>query len=98
VHTNRRLFDLLLAAVRDGAFDQTEQELWLAVHELAKNEPTWAIELLQARLVDHVDALALDGIEEVATLGVHEYGAAELVRESASAEPLTFVQTVAPYL
>lgn len=98
VHTNRRLFDLLLAAVRDGAYEEAEQELWLAVHDLAKHQPAWAVELLQARLVDHVSALALNAEGKVKALAVNEYGAIELVRESATAEPRAFVETIVPYL
>lgn len=98
VHTNRRMFELLLVAVRDGAFDGTEQDLWLAVHEVATNQPAWAVELLRARLVDHVKALALNGEGKIANLAVREYGAVELVRESAAAVPLAFVETVVPYL
>ena len=39
VHTSRALFDLLLAAVRDGGFDEAKHELWLTVHELASQQP-----------------------------------------------------------
>jgi len=98
VHGNRRLFNLLLAAVRDGAYDEAEQELWLDVHDLAKHQPAWAIELLQARLVDHIKALALDPAGKVEALAVREDGATELVRECAAAEPRAFVETIVPYL
>ena len=98
VHSHRRLFDLLLSAVRDGAYDDAEEELWLAVHDLANHEPSWAIELLQARLVTHGAALELDPAGKVAALTVREYGASELVRECATAEPRLFVQTFVPYL
>lgn len=98
VHESRQLFDLLLDAVRQGGFDGIEHELWLTVHDLAKHQPLWTVELLQARLIDHVDALALNDRGRVAVLGLREYGATELVREAASAEPLAFAQTVVPYL
>jgi hypothetical protein len=98
VHNNRGLFDLMLAAVRQGGFDANEHELWLTVHSLAKQQPLWAIELLQARLIDHVNALALDEDDKVAALGLREYFASELVREAASAEPSAFVRTIVPYL
>lgn len=98
VHKSRELFDPLLDAVRQGGFDGGEHELWLTVHELAKHQPLWAIELLQARLIDHVDALALNNTGKVAVLGLRQYGATELVRKAASAEPLVFAQIVVPYL
>lgn len=98
VFQNRQLFDLVLEAVRQGAYDAAEDELWLTAHDLAKHEPLWATELLQARLIDHVDALTLNEAGKVAVLGMREYGAAELVRDAADAEPLVFVQTVVPYL
>lgn len=97
-HQNRELFDLVLAAVREGGFDAAEHELWLAVHDLAKHKPLWAIELIQARIVDHAEGLLLDESGKVALLKLREYSAAELVREAAAAEPLTFAQTVVPYL
>ncbi len=98
VQENRQIFDLMLDGVRQGAFDATEHKLWLTVHELAKYQPLWAIQLLQARLIEHVDALALNDDGKVAALGLSEYGAAELVREAATAEPLAFAQTIVPYL
>ncbi len=98
IHTDRQLFELLLAAVRQGGFDSAEHELWLSVHELAKHQPLWAIELLQARLIDHINALALSDEGKVADLAMHEYGLTELVREASAAEPFAFVQTVVPYL
>lgn len=98
IHNNRQLFDLLIKSVRQGEFDETQHELWLLVHELAKYQPLWAIELLQARLIDHADPFALNNEGKVANLTSHEYGAAELVREAATSEPLAFIQTVIPYL
>ncbi|HRO31492.1 hypothetical protein [Citricoccus sp.] len=97
-HQSRPLFDLLLAAVREGGFDAAEHELWLATHNLAEHKPLWAIELIEARVIDHAQGLQLDERGRVALLNVREYGAAKLAREAAAAEPLTFVQTVVPYL
>lgn len=97
-HRSREMFHLLLGAVRDGAFDAAGSELWLTVHDLAKHEPLWAIELIQARIVDHREGLQLDDRGNVALLSAHDYSASELVREAAVAEPLAFAQTVVPYL
>lgn len=95
---SRNLFELILAAVREGGFDAAEHELWWAVHDLAKRQPLWAIELIEARIIEHADALALDESGKVGLLRLREYGASELVREAAATEPLAFVQTVVPYL
>lgn len=96
--SNRRLFEMFLEAVATGAFDAAEHDLWLSVHELAKQQPAWAIELLRARLIEHDDPLTLDSEGKVAALTVREYGAAELVRDAAAAEPALFIETILPYL
>jgi hypothetical protein len=98
LHNSRRLFDLLLNAVRQGGFDAAEQELWLDAYGLGETQPLWAIELLQARLIDHFQPLALTDDGKVAALCLSEHGATELVREASAAEPLAFVQTIVPYL
>lgn len=95
---NRQLFTLVLEGVRQGAYDGAEHELWLMTNDLAKYEPLWAIELLQAHLIDHVDSLTRNEQGKVALLCVREHFAAELVKEAASTEPLAFVQAVVPYL
>ena len=98
VFQNRQLFDLVLEAVRQGAYDAADHELWLTAHDLAKHQPLWAIELLQARLIDHVDALTINEGGKLAVLGMLEHGAVELVKDAADAEPLAFVLTMVPYL
>lgn len=95
---NRRLFTLVLEGVRQGAYDGAEHELWLMTNDLAKHEPLWAIELLRARLFDHVNSLTLNEKGRVALLGMRDHYAAELIKDAADAESLTFVQTVVPYL
>lgn len=98
VFCNRQLFTLMLEGVRRGAYDAKEHEFWLMVYDLAKFEPLWAIELLQARLIDHVDSLTLNEQGRVALLCVREHFAAELIKDAANAEPLVFVQAIVPYL
>ncbi|SLE54749.1 Uncharacterised protein [Mycobacteroides abscessus subsp. bolletii] len=98
VHRSRELFDELLEAVRAGVFDDAGSELWLTVHDLAKHEPLWAIELIQARIADHPEGLQLTDDGSVGLLKLHDYSASELVRKAATAEPLAFAQTVVPYL
>lgn len=98
VFCERKLFNLMLEGVKNGAYDTRQHEIWLTMHDLAKHEPLWAIELLQAHLIDHVDSLTRNEQGKVALLCVREHFAAELVKEAASTEPLAFVQAVVPYL
>ena len=95
---NRQLFTLVLEGVRQGAYDGAEHELWLMMSDLAKHEPLWAIELLQAYLIDHAESLRLNEEGKVALLDLRDYCASELVKETANTEPLTFVLTIVPYL
>lgn len=95
---SRNLFDLILAAAREGDFDAVEHELWSVAHDLAKHQPLWAIELIRAIVIEHADALSLDENGKIALLGLREYAASELVRQAAAAEPLAFAQAVVPYL
>ena len=95
---NRQLFTLVLEGVRQGAYDGAEHELWLMTSDLAKHEPLWAIELLQAYLIDHAESLRLNEEGKVALLDLRDYCASELVKETANTEPLTFVLTIVPYL
>lgn len=95
---NRQLFTLVLEGVRQGAYDGAEHELWLMTNDLAKHEPLWAVELLQAYLIDHAEPLRLNEEGKVALLDLRDYCASELVKETANTEPLTFVLTIVPYL
>jgi len=97
-HRSRTMFDLLLGAVRAGGFDETRGELWLAVHDLAKYRPLWAIELIRARIIEHPEGLEVDEQGVVSLLKFHDYSATELVREASAAEPLAFAEKVVPYL
>ncbi|MDN5768264.1 MAG: hypothetical protein L0H96_21225 [Humibacillus sp.] len=97
-HEDRDLFDLLLDGVRNGLFDEANQELWLSVHELGANEPLWATELLRARLLEHPEGLTLGDNGKVTVLTLREYGAAELVKQASEAEPEVFVRAMLPYL
>lgn len=97
-HHSREMFDHLLQAVREGGFDSAEDELWLAVYELSNHKPLWAIELLQARIVEHPEGLQLDGHGKVAVLEIRNHSASELIRDAANAEPLAFAEAVIPYL
>ncbi|PXY23466.1 hypothetical protein BAY59_27745 [Prauserella coralliicola] len=98
VHVDRKLFELVLTAVRQGVFDASTDLLWLAVHDLARHQPLWAIELLKAHLVDHVNALTFTDDGKIAGLDLREYSAIKLVRDASAAEPLAFVEAFVPYI
>ncbi len=98
LHQSRKLFDLVLGAVRAGEFDAVDHGLWLGVHDLAKQQPLWAIELIEARFIEHPSAFVLDESGKVALLSLREYSATKLVKDAAELEPLAFAQAVIPYL
>ena len=98
LHENRPIFDLVLEAVRVGGFDDHEEELWLSAHDLVQQNPSWAIELLSARVVEHHDAFALNERGQVSALTLREYSATELARVAGRREPLAFVKVFVPYL
>jgi hypothetical protein len=97
ISSNRRLFDLLLTLVRDGTYDESEHELWLVVHTLARHQPLWAIEFLQAKLL-RGNALEPKPGGKIAALSISEHSAKNLVHESAESEPQAFAETMIPYL
>ncbi len=98
IQDDRRLFDLFLDAVCDGAFVGLEQDMWLATHELAEKQPTWAIEFLTAYLTTGEDPYALDARGGVARLMARDYHGSDLVQKAAKAEPLAFVTAMLPYM
>ena len=93
----RELFDLALNAVREGVL-AGDDSLWIGVHDLAGREPLWAIELLEAFLVQRPGALELTDDGYVEVLRSSEYWLLELVRESATAEPGAFARALLPYM
>jgi len=98
VHDSRALFDLMLAAVRRGDYNGKDGALWLAVFGLGQHQPTWAVELLTAWLVDRPTALDLDEADRVAALRVREHNQVELARNGADQAPLAYCQALVPYM
>ena len=98
VESSRDMFDLLLAGVRAGIYDGPDRELWISVHQIGEIQPLWAIELLNAYLLDRPAALALDESGQVAALQDRDHYVSEIVRDSAAAEPLAFVEMTVPYM
>ncbi|MET4097708.1 hypothetical protein [Arthrobacter sp. UYCu712] len=98
LHQNRPLFDLVLSAVRLGDLDPADKNLWLSVHGLAAHEPVWAINLLSACFIESPSALVTGPDGKVSILGLHDYNASELIKETSKAEPRAFAETFVPYL
>lgn len=98
LHENRPLFDLLLNAVRSGDLDPIDKNLWLSAHDLATHEPLWAIDLLSACFIDSPSALETGRDGKVTILGLHDYSATELIKETSKLEPQAFAESVVPHL
>lgn len=98
LHHHRRLFEVLLDAVRSGQIDPVDHNVWLSTHELAEHHPLWAIELLKACFVESPSALTLGGDGKVVLLGSHEYGVTQMVEAACKAEPQAFAEAFVPHL
>lgn len=94
---SRPLFDLLLGALRSGRLDGREDGVWLSVHSVGDKEPAWAVELLEAWLVQRPNALVVtDG--RVVDLGLADHGLLEIVREAAEGAAFDFATVLLPYM
>ncbi|ABP54450.1 ATP-binding protein [Salinispora tropica] len=98
VYGSRALFELVTEAVRRCEYDGHEHELFMSVHDLAKHQPEWAVELLAAYLVDRSDALAFDDRTRVKALLLREHGAMDLVIGAAAGTPASFSKALVPYM
>ena len=98
LHLCRPLFELLLDAVRAGEIAPTDQNLWLSANELAEHQPLWAIELLKACFAESPTSLVLDSGGKVALLGMHDYGATQMIEAVCKSEPKAFAEAVVPHL
>ncbi len=95
---SRKLFDLVLEAVRDGQIDPTQRELWLDVHGLGEARPDWAIELLRVFLVERPARLSLNQEGQIADLTGRDHDLLELLSQSSRRRPLLFCEALLPYL
>lgn len=98
LHHHRLLFELLLDAVRAGQINPGDQNLWHSAHDLATRQPLWAIEMLKACFVESPAALVLGDDGKVTLLGIHEYGASEMIETACKAEPQAFAEEFVPHL
>lgn len=98
LHKDRPLFQVLLDALRRGEISPFDINLRLSTHDLAKREPLWAIELLQASFPESPTALVTGEDGRVILLGGRDHGLLKLVKESSKSEPRAFVEAMVPYL
>ena len=98
LHLDRQLFELLLDAIRAGQINPADHNHWLSAHELAEHQPRWAIEMLKACFVESPSALVLGSDGKVAVLGIHEYGATQMIEAASKAEPQAFAEAFVPHL
>ena len=97
-HNHRRLFDLILKLVDNGAFDDPEgtipgRGLWEACWGLADRQPAWVPELLAHQLRRRIGRKSetewRDGLD-------HGGAGREAIRIAGEREPRTFVDHVLP--
>ncbi|OEV10906.1 NACHT domain-containing protein [Streptomyces nanshensis] len=99
LHASRALFELLLAAIRTGEYnDDVRGELWLSAHGLAHHQPVWAAELLAAYLIDRPDSMALASNDKIAALQSRDHSASEMARVAAEGAPESFCTLLLPYV
>lgn len=103
IHAGRPLFDLLLAAVAEGLYDDDHtSDLWYTAHDVAKNHPDWAVEfltsllrraLLVAEQQGEANPFALPG-----PLDHHDSGADDVIQAAAAGAPTVFVERLLPLM
>ena len=98
VHNSRPLFDLMLAAVRRGDYNDRPLALWNHVFGLGQHQPGWAVELLVTWLVGRPGVLAQDATGRPADLESREHNLLELASSGAQGAPALYVQRLIPYL
>lgn len=98
VHESRPLFDLLLDAIRGGEVDSHGHNVWMFTHDLAKHQPTWAVELLAVHLVLRPNANTRDDSGKVVALLDRDYALIRLVGQAAEGAPQAFCEILIPYL
>src|SRR5439155_26547808 len=97
VDSDRRLFELVLDAVRDGIFTD-EHELFMIVHNIGDAQPEWGVELLAAWLDERPSAHAKAEGGQVVALRSSDYGLNELIAKSAQGASEAFARRLLPYM
>ncbi|WP_157979723.1 NACHT domain-containing protein [Kribbella monticola] len=96
--SSRKLFDLILTAIRAGYFDEHAGDLWIAMNGIADQEPAWAVELCSAMLAERPNALILSESGKVSALARSDYAAAEIIKRAAAARPEEYVESIMPFV
>ncbi len=97
VDSDRRLFELVLDAVRDGIFTD-EHELFMIVHNIGDAQPEWGVELLAAWLDERPGAHAKAEGGQVVALRSSDYGLNDLIAKSAQGASEAFARRLLPYM
>ncbi|MFB8242946.1 hypothetical protein ACFC58_41065 [Kitasatospora purpeofusca] len=95
---SRALFDLVVAAARAGLFVDREHLLWLSVHNLADERPSWVVELIGVLVSERPDALRVDADGRVALLLSRDYSAVGTITAAALGAPEEFCARLLPLL
>jgi hypothetical protein len=99
-HGERPYFDLILRALREGAFDDdgdhAQSELWLAVHELPTARPEWAVEFLDVYLQRHGRQRLFAAAENRFRFGDRDHWSADFATQTATGAPRAFANVVLP--
>jgi hypothetical protein len=98
LHQNRPIFELILDAVRSGTMSPHSSDFWLPMHDLATQEPLWAIEIVRTTLEEHPHALHLSRNGEIEFLKTHDYSLTQLIETASESEPEAFVAATIPAL
>lgn len=98
VHESRRLFDLLLDAIRSGSLKDYGHNLWAFLYDLAKYQPSWAVEALAVHLVIRPGALNLGNNGTVETLLDRDDAIIRMVSQAAEGAPKDFCELLIPYM
>jgi hypothetical protein len=100
---DRALFDVLVALVdcdEHGVVGSIGRNLWLAAHDLPKEEPGWACELLGRYLANRITAATAAGVanpfERQASIIPRDLHLYEYVVEAAAGAPGAFIEHVWP--
>lgn len=104
VHAGRPLFDLMLAAVDAGLYDNDPtSDLWYTAHEVAKKHPDWAVEFLASLL--RRTLLVADQQGEANPFALpgpfdrrHDSGADDAIQAAAAGAPTVFVERLLPVM
>ena len=95
---SRDLFVLFLDAVRRGLYTGFERELWSAVDDVVEEHPDWAVEVLEAFLINRPEALTRDEQGRIAVLKQPDAAGARFVAKAAAGAPQQFCEALIPYL